>query len=473
MPLIIVGIGILILLILNGKFKINAFISLLITTFAVGLLSDMNLMDILDSVLKGVGDTMSKVLLILAFGAMLGKLLEESGAAHTISFRMIDLMGLKNIQYALLITGFLVGLPMMYNASFLVLIPIIFTFANITKLPVIWLALPLCSALSVAHCFLPPHPAPTYVSFIYGADVNKVLLFGLIPMVPACLIGGVWLSRYTKKLKSEPPPELFEERHFERNELPGLGVSILCAITPIILMLLGAIIDLSFGPPPGKAELTKLGIENISGFYSQLFTDKGLSASSVYFLSRIFAFIKFMSDANIALFAAVVVGIFALGLRRGQTMEDVMHSSSKSIGAVSMIVLIIAGGGAFSQVLKDSHVIEYIRSISVSVHMNPLLMAFVVASIFRLAVGSATVATLTTAPIMLPIMQQTGASPELMVLATGAGSVMWSHFNDSGFWMFKEYFNLTVKETFQTWTLMESIIGVVGIATVLLLSMIL
>jgi Gnt-I system high-affinity gluconate transporter len=470
MPLLIVGIGILILLLLISKFKLNAFIALLITSFAVGLLSSMNPMDILDSILKGIGDTMGKIVLILAFGAMLGKILEESGAAHTITYRMIDFMGLKNIQYALLITGFLVGLPMMYNASFLVLIPLIFTFATTTKLPTIWLALPLCSALSVAHCFLPPHPAPTYVSFIYEADVNKVLLYGLIPMIPACLIGGVWLSRFMKKIDVLPPENLFQERHFEKSELPGLGISVLCAVTPIILMLFGALTDISFGPPPAKTELTKLGIENITGFYHQLFIGKGFSEQSANLISSVFTFFKFLSDANMALFIAVLVAIFTLGLRKGKSMDDVMNSSAKSIGAISMIVLIIAAGGAFSQVLKDSHVIEYIRSISDSLQMNPLLMAFLIASVFRLAVGSATVATLTTAPIMLPIAQQTGTSPELMVLATGAGSVMWSHFNDSGFWMFKEYFGLSVKQTFQTWTIMESTVGIVGIITVLIMS---
>jgi len=470
MPLLIVGIGILILLLLISKFKFNAFLALLITSFAVGLLSSMNPLDILDSVLKGVGDTMGKIVLILAFGAMLGKILEESGAAHTITYRMIDLMGLRNIQYALLITGFLVGLPMMYNASFLVLIPLIFTFAATTRMPTIWLALPLCSALSVAHCFLPPHPAPTYVAFIYEANVNKVLLYGLIPMIPACLIGGIWLSRFTKNIVVTPPPGLFQERKFDKSELPGLGISILCAVTPIILMLLGALADLSFGPPPAKAELTRLGIENITGFYQQIFIQKGFNPGSASLISGILTFFKFMSDANIALFMAVIVAIFTLGTRKGKSIDAVMNSSAKSIGAISMIVLIIAGGGAFSQVLKDSHVIEYIRSVSGSIQMNPLLMAFVIASVFRLAVGSATVATLTTAPIMLPIVQQTGVSPELMVLATGAGSVMWSHFNDSGFWMFKEYFGLSIKQTFQTWTVMESTVGIVGIITVLIMS---
>jgi H+/gluconate symporter-like permease len=467
MPLLIVGIGFLILLLLIGKFKLHAFLALLITSFAVGLLSHMNLLDILDSILKGVGDTMSKVLLILAFGAMLGKILEESGAAHTIAFRMIDLMGLKNIQYALMISGFFVGLPMMYNASFLVLIPLIFTFAVITRLPLLWLAIPLLSSLSVTHCFLPPHPAPTYVSFIYEANVNKVLLYGLIPMIPCCLIGGIWFSRFTKNMKLAPPPELFKERHFEKSELPGLGVSILCAITPIILMLLGALTDILVAAPPAKTELTKIGIDNITGFYLQHFSQNGWSSQTANPLALLLTLFKFLSDANVALFTAVLVAIFTLGLRKGNSMEKVMGSASSSIGAVSMIVLIIAAGGGFSQVLKDSNVISYIRSISDTFHMNPLLMAFVVASIFRLAIGSATVATLTTAPIMLPIVQQTGASPELMVLATGAGSVMWSHFNDSGFWMFKEYFGLSVKQTFQTWTLMESAIGIVGILTVL------
>ena len=471
MPLLIVGLGILILLVLISKFKLNAFLALLITSFAVGLFSGMNPMDILDSVLKGIGDTMGKIVLILAFGAMLGKILEESGAAHTITYRMTEFMGLKNIQYALLITGFLVGLPMMYNASFLVLIPLVFTFAATTKLPTIWLALPLCSALSVAHCFLPPHPAPTYVSFIYNADVNKVLLYGLVPMVPACLIGGIWLSRFFKNMEIKPPSELFQERHFEKDELPSLAVSILCAVTPIILMLLGALTDITFGPPPAKAEMARLGMDGITGFYHQIFIGKGFNDQFAIIFSSVLTFIKFMSDANIALFMAVIVAIFTLGIQKGRNMNDVMNSSAKSIGAISMIVLIIACGGAFSQVLNDSHVIEYIRSISDSMQMNPLFMAFLIASIFRLAVGSATVATLTTAPIMLPIAQQTGTSPELMVLATGAGSVMWSHFNDSGFWMFKEYFGLNVKQTFQTWTVMESTIGVVGIATVLVMSL--
>jgi H+/gluconate symporter-like permease len=285
------------------------------------------------------------------------------------------------------------------------------------------------------------------------------------------LIGGIWFSRFTKTIVVSPPTDLFQDRKFEKTELPGLGISILCAVTPIILMLLGALTDLVFGPPPAKAELTQMGIESIAGFYQHIIAENGFSGQSVHFIPGILTLFKFMSDANVALFMAVMLAIFTLGLRKGRNMDDVMNSSAKSVGAISMIVLIIAGGGAFSQVLKDSHVIEYIRSVSGSIQMNPLLMAFLIASVFRLAVGSATVSTLTTAPIMLPIAQQMGTSPELMVLATGAGSVMWSHFNDSGFWLFKEYFGLNIKQTFRTWTVMESTVGIVGIITVLIMSL--
>jgi H+/gluconate symporter-like permease len=182
---------------------------------------------------------MGNIILILTFGAMLGKLIEESGAAHTITYKLTDLFGTKNIQYAILITGFLVGLPMMYNASFLVMIPLIYTFSSTTKLPLMYLGIPLSATLSIAHGYLPPHPAPTYVSFVYGADVNHTLLWGLVPVIPACLLAGILLSRFFRKLKVTPPAELYQEKHFKKEELPSLGRSVFTAIVPVLLMLLG------------------------------------------------------------------------------------------------------------------------------------------------------------------------------------------------------------------------------------------
>lgn len=471
MPLIIVGIGILLLLLMIVKFKWNAFFALLITSFIVGLLNGMNLMEVLDSVLNGIGGTMGKIILILCFGAMLGKLIEESGAAHTITYRLIDLMGLKNVQYAILITGFLVGLPMMYNASFLVLIPLIYTFSTTAKLPLMYLGIPLSASLSIAHAYLPPHPAPTYVSFIYGADVNMVLLYGLIPVIPACFLAGIVLSKFFKKLDVKPPAELHEEQHFKKEDLPSLGRSVMAALTPVVLMLFGAVVDLALTPPPPKADMVQKGFDTITAFYHHYFIGKGLGENMANFWAIVVTIFKFLSDANIALFMAVVVGFITLGLRKGNNMDNLMKSMGKATGSIAMIIMIIAAGGAFSQVLKDSDVNSYIMSIASQISFNPLILAFCVAAVLRLAVGSATVATMAAAPIMVPIAIQSGISPELMVLATGSGSLMFSHFNDIGFWMFKEYYNVSIKQTFLIWTVMESIVAIVGLAAALIINL--
>jgi Gnt-I system high-affinity gluconate transporter len=473
MPLVIVGIGILILLILIVKFKWNAFFALLLTSIFVGLLNGMNLMDVLDSILTGIGGTLGKIILILTFGVMLGKLIEESGAAHTITYRLIDMMGLKNVQYAIMIAGFLVGVPMMYNASFLVLIPLIYTFSTTAKLPLLYLGIPLSASLGIAHGYLPPHPAPTYVSLVYSANINYVLLIGLIPVIPACLLAGIVLSKFFKKLNVSPPEALHQELQFKREELPGLGISITAALTPVVLMLFGAVADMLLGPVPPKSELLSSGFSTITAYYQHLFVTKGLSVSMSDFYASVVTVVKFLSDANIALAMAVFIGVITLGVRNGRKMDEVMKSLGKAVGSIAMIILIIAAGGAFSQVLKDSQVDVFIRSIATGMHFNPILLAWCVAALLRLAVGSATVATMTAAPIMLPIAIQSGVSPELMVLATTSGSLMFSHFNDIGFWMFKEYYNVSIKHTFLIWTVMEGIIAIVGLAAALLLSLVL
>jgi H+/gluconate symporter-like permease len=470
MPLLFVGIGILLMLVLLLYFKLDAFFALLITAFVVGLLNGMNIMDILDSVLTGIGGTLGKIILILAFGAMLGKLIEESGAAHTITYRLTSFFGVNNIQYAILITGFLVGIPMMYNASFLVLIPLIYTLSFTTKLPLMYLGIPLSATLSIAHGYLPPHPAPTYISFIYDANVNFVLLYGLVPVIPACLIAGIFLSKFFRNLKVTPPEDLYAPREFKKDDLPSLGNSILAAITPVVLMLIGAVIDLTVSVPPPKAVLTEMGI-NLTGYYEQYLITAGISSSMAHVWAGVLTIFKFLSDANVALFMAVVVGIYTLGIRRGKGIAEIMKLLGKSVGAIAMIIMIIAAGGAFSQVLKDSNVNEYIGTVASRIEFNPLILAFSVAAVIRLAVGSATVATMAAAPIMLPIAVQSGISPELMVLATGSGSLMFSHFNDIGFWMFKEYYNVSIKQTFAIWTVMECLVAIVGLLAALILNL--
>jgi len=456
MPLIFVGVGILILLVLMLKFRFDAFFALLITSFIVGVLNSMGMLQILSSVLKGIGDTMGSIILILVFGAMLGKLIEESGAAHTLTNRLTKLFGIKNIQYTILVVGFLVGLPMMYNASFLVLIPLIYTFSKTTKLPLMYLGIPLSATLSIAHAYLPPHPAPTYVSFVYDADINQVLLYGLVPVVPACLIAGILLSRFFKKIDVQPPAELYEGKEFKKDELPGMGRSVLVTITPVILMLFGATLDLVFGKDINYTELVKEWVGN---------------NSLAFMLAKTLETFKFLSDANIALLMSVFAGLYFLGIKQGRKMDDLMKSMAKAVSSIGMIVLIIAAGGAFKQVLTDSGVAEYIKGLASGVDFNPLILGWCVAAVIRLAIGSATVATMTAAGIMLPILSVSNVSPELMVLATGSGSLMFSHFNDIGFWMFKEYYNVSIKQTFAIWTVMESLVAVIGLLAALFLSL--
>lgn len=435
MPLIIIFAGIILLFVLISVYKISAFLSLLITSFAVGLLNSMEPLTILQSITTGLGSTMGSLALIIVFGAMLGKLLEESGAAYQITNKLVEIFGIGKIQVAIMITGFLVGLPMIYNAGFLVLIPLIYALAASTKLPLIYLGLPFCAALSVTHGFLPPHPAPTSVAVIFHADVNRTLLYGLMVAIPSIIIAGPLLSKFYTKWKLTPPKALFVAREFTTAELPSLSASLFTALSPILLMLSGAIVQMALP----------------------------LESSNIKIL-------KFISEPTIALFFAVFTGVYLLGIRKKRKMSDLMKTLSDSASGVAMILLIIAAGGAFKQILIDSGTADYIKVIAGGFRLSPLVLTWSIAALIRFAVGSATVSCITAAGLTLPLIAGTGVSAELMVIATGAGSLMFSHFNDTGFWMFKEYFNTTIKQTFAVWTVMETIIGIIGLLGVLILS---
>lgn len=437
MPLIIIITGIILLFILISFFKVNAFLSLLITSFIVGLLNGMAPIKILESITSGFGSTMGSLALIIVFGAMLGKLLEESGAAYQITHKLIKLFGISRIQIAIMITAFLVGLPLIYNAGFLVLIPLVYALAASTKLPLIYIGLPFCAALSVTHGFLPPHPAPTSIAYIFHANVNKTLLLGLVVAIPSIIIAGPLLSKFYKNWKLSPPKELFREREFTKEELPSLFASLITALSPIVLMLSGAIIQMAI---PSESNNGRL--------------------------------IKFISDPTIALFFAIFIGIYLLGIRKRRKMQDLMKTLSDGATGVAIILLIIATGGSFKQVLIDSGTADYIKEIAGGFRMSPLILTWCVAALIRFSLGSATVACITAAGLTFPFIEGTKVSPELMVLATGAGSLMLSHFNDTGFWMFKEYFNATIKQTFAVWTVMETLIGILGLVGVLILNQI-
>ena len=435
MPLVVITLGILLLFLLILVVRLNAFIAFILVGLAIGMGQGMELNAIVDSIEKGIGNTLGFLVMILGLGAMLGKLVAESGAAQKITNGLIKLFGLKNTRMAVMLTGFIVGVTMFYSVGFVILVPLVFTVAAATGFSLISIALPMLAALSVTHGFLPPHPAPTALSVMFEADMGKTLLYGLIVAIPAILISGPILTRFIPKVEAKPLKEFMTTKVFSEEELPSFSNSILTALLPVILIAVSTLI-VNFFP--------------IEGMWLSI--------------------IKFIGNPVIALLLTVLAGTYTLGIARGLNMDGVMKIYGAAVSGITMVLLIIAGAGSLKQILIDSGVSEYIGNLLQITSISPLVIGWLIATLIRFSVGSATVAGLTTAGIVLPLVQSTGVSPELMVLSIGSGSLMLSHVNDSGFWLFKEYFNLNVKETLSSWTVMETSIGIIGLLGVLILN---
>jgi len=435
MPILIISLGILSLLLMIMVFRINAFIAFILVSLGVGAAQGMELNSIVQAIEKGMGDTLGFLIMILGLGAMLGKIVAESGAAQQITSKLIAVFGEKNTRWAVMLTGFIVGITMFYSVGFVILVPLVFAVGLTTGLPLVSVALPMLASLSVTHGFLPPHPAPSAIAIMFNADMGKTLMYGLVVSIPAILISGYFILPFLKKVDAKPLKEFIVLKKFSPEELPGAGISILSALLPVLLI----------------------------GF-STLFTEFLIKEESSWH-----SFFLFIGNPVIALLISVITAIFTLGIFRGKKMEEMMNSAANSITGITMVLLIIAGAGGLKQVLVASGVSEYIGNLMASSSLSPLFLGWLIATLVRVSVGSATVAGLTTAGIVLPVIQNTGVSPELMVLAIGSGSIMLSHVNDSGFWLFKEYFNLSVKDTLSTWTVMETSIGLSGLAGVLIL----
>ena len=435
MPLVIVFIGILFLFLLITLFKFNGFISFILIAIGIGITQGMQLNDIVNSIENGIGNTLGFLVMILGFGAMLGKLVAESGAAQQITNGLIKIFGVNYTKVAVMLTGFIVGITMFYSVGFVILVPLVFTVAKATGLSLIGVGLPMLASLSVTHGFLPPHPAPSALSVMFEADIGKTLIYGVLLSIPSILISGPLLTRFLPKVEAKPLKEFMTTTVFKQDELPSLFNSLSTALLPVLLI--------------GFSTLISLLIQEES------------------ILSKC---INFIGNPVIALLLTLLLGTYSLGISRGKTMNQIMKTYADAVSGITMVLLVISGAGALKQILIDSGVSDYIGGILEISSMSPLLIGWIIATLIRFSVGSATVAGLTTAGIVLPLVQNTNVSPELMVLSIGSGSLMLSHVNDSGFWLFKEYFNLTVKETLSTWTIMETSIGISGLIGVLILN---
>jgi Gnt-I system high-affinity gluconate transporter len=435
MALLTVLFCIIFLVILVSWAKVNPFLAFLIVSITAGLLLGIPLDKVTTSVQKGLGETLGSITIIICLGAMMGKLIAVSGAAQKIAEVLVDAFGVKYIQWALVVVGFIVGIPLFYNTGFVLMVPLIFSVVYKYKLPAVYIGLPMLAALSVTHGFLPPHPSPSALVLIFHANMGKTLIYGIILAIPAIILAGPVFARTLKNIPSNPL-STFKAEELPSDKLPSAINSFLTALLPVFL-LMGTTFYLNF--------------DHSAGLSHKL--------------------IVFVGDAPIVMLISLITATFTLGVRQGKTMKYLGEIYGDAVKDISLILLIIAGSGAFKQVLTDSGISNHITSALQSFNLQPLVLGWIIAAVIRISLGSATVAGLTAAGIVSSmVLHDPSINPNLMVLSIGAGSLAFSHVNDGGFWLFKEYFNLSIKDTIRSWSVMESIVSVVGLAGVLVLN---
>ena len=438
MPLVIVGVAILSLVALVVWAKVHPFLAFVIVSAAAACALGMPPADIAGAVRKGIGDILGTLTIVIVTGAMLGKLVVESGAAQRIATTLVKAFGKHRMAWAMAITGLIVGIPLFYGVGFVLLVPIIFAVIGQYRLPALVVAMPALAAMSVAHGLLPPHPAPTALVATFHANLGLTLIYGLIVAVPAIIVAGPLFGRTLAGITAKPLPGLAAEPKPEA-DLPGTSISITTALLPAMLLLL----------------------TTIGEFVTPTSASPANSGAGI---------LKFLSDPDVVLIFSLLFATVSLGLLRGRPLPSVMHTFAGAINDVASILLVIAGSGAFKEVLIKSGVNAQIAQALQGLSIDPLLLAWIVTAAIRVCVGSATVAGLTAAGILAPVVTAGGVEPNLMVLAIGAGSLFCSHVNDSAFWMFKEYFNVSIADTLKSWTVMESIVSVMGLLGVLVLA---
>ncbi|WP_231409451.1 gluconate:H+ symporter [Ralstonia solanacearum] len=420
--------------------KLNPFVTLIVVSLALGVAVGMPMGNIVKAFETGVGNTLGHIALVVGLGTMLGKMMAESGGAERIARTLIQAFGEKNAHWAMMVVAFIIGLPVFFEVGFVLLIPIAFNVAKRTGTPILMVGLPMVAGLSVVHGLIPPHPAALLAVTAYQADIGKTILYALIVGLPTAIIAGplfaMLISRHVKPDPDNPLEKQFVENDRGR-ELPPFGITLFTILLPVVLMLIGSWADLLTTPKSLANDLLKLA-----------------------------------GNSVMALLIAALVSFYTFGRARGFSREAILKFTNECLAPIATITLVVGAGGGFGQILRDSGVSKAIVAVAMGASLSPLLLGWVVAVMIRIATGSATVAMTTACGIVAPIAAASGAAarPELMVLTTGAGSLILSHVNDGGFWLVKEYFNLTVPQTFQTWTVLETIISTVALLLTLALA---
>ncbi|HXM01272.1 MAG TPA: gluconate:H+ symporter [Chthoniobacterales bacterium] len=438
------------LILLVTKLKLHPFLALLIVSIFMGLAGGLSPPDVIKNFEKGFGDVLSFVGIVVGLGAMLGGLLVASGGADRLANSLISLGGKKWVPWTTFFAAFLVGLPLFFEVGFVLLVPLAFAISKRMGEPILKVGLPMLAGLSIAHGFVPPHPGPTLAVQIFHADAGKTILYGLLVGLPTGLLAGpVFATLVSPWIRSGSVAAFATETNNDRvadtasdakrlqKPEPSLTSVLTTILLPPVLMMGRSLAD-AFLPESGMKTL-----------------------------------IDFLGDPINALLLALLFAIVALGLRQGSNLGQVENILGKSLGAIAAVVLIVGAGGGFKQMLLATKIGDLIGQWAAQAHISLILLAWLSAAVVRIATGSATVATITGAGIVAPIAQaDPHANRELLVLATGAGSLILSHVNDAGFWLVKEYFQLSLSDTFKSWTAMETLLSILGLGFLLLLGLV-
>ena len=426
------------LVVLIARFRVHPFVVLIAVSLGMGVAAGMPLATVVKAFQDGVGSSLGFIAIVVGLGTMLGKMMAESGGAARIAKTLIDAFGAAHVHWAIMFVAFIVGIPVFFQVGFVLLIPLVFTIARQTGTSLLKVGLPLVAGLSVVHGMVPPHPAAMLAVATFKADVGLTILYALIVGLPTAALAGpvyaTWIA--PRILLPADNPLATQLQSDDSRALPGFGITMFTVLLPVLLMLANS-----------TAEVV-------------LPADSGIRHA-----------LAFVGSPIVSLLLALLFSFWSLGAAQRFTKDQVLKFCNDCLAPTATILLVIGAGGGFNRVLIESGVGRAIAGVATATHASPLLLAWIIAALIRVATGSATVAMTTAAGIVAPIaVLRPGTSPELLVLATGAGSLMLSHVNDSGFWLIKEFFNMTVPQTLRTWTVVETIVGVAGLMFTLLLA---
>lgn len=433
--------GITLLLVLILYFKIQAFLSLLIASIAVGVLAGMPPADILKNIQEGMANTLGFIAVVVGLGAMFGAILESSGGVQSLASFILRQTGEKRASWALMATGFLVSIPVFFDVGFVILVPVVYALQKKTGKSLLYYGLPLLAGLAVTHAFVPPTPGPVAVASILGADIGLVILAGIIAGVPAAIVGGPVFAGYISRKIYVETPSFFEAK-VSPSKLPSPAIILSLISLPLVLILLKSYLDSPLG-------------------------------SSLPISANVNDLVTMLGHPFVALIIANLLAWYLLGTRKGFSKQELLDMTTSSLGAAGIIILITGAGGVFKQILTETGTGKMIADVMTHYGLSAFFFAFLTAAAIRIMQGSATVAMITAAGMTASLLEGSSFSDmhkALLVVAIASGASILSHVNDSGFWLVSKYFGLTERQTLRSWTVTTTLISLTGFLMVLLMS---